>query len=871
MAFNHHKTFGKVIQIHNMGKKTIQEILPFLEKPSRYIGCEINAVKKDDAEINLHIALAFPDLYEIGTSHFGIQILYSLLNHREDIAAERVFAPGDDLEGFLRSQHLPLFSLESKKSLKSFDIIGFSLLYELNYTNVLLMMDLAGIPYLSSDRDDAHPIIIAGGPCMANPEPMAPFFDAMVIGDGEDVMLQMADIWLDWKNNGRQNKANLLDRWALIQGVYIPSRFTPVYSGTDDFNPDYPMEKFSGMRPESSQDSSIKKAILPDLDMQGYPETPIVPYGKPVHDRLRLEIARGCSRGCRFCQAGMIYRPVRERSLSTILEMGVDGLKHTGYDDLSLLSLSTGDHSNLNELIRQFMADCPAYHPMLKNTAISLPSIRADVLTPDVMNLIKKVRKTGFTIAPEAGSDRLRRVINKNLTENDIINTVASAFSLGWNVIKLYFMIGLPTETDEDIDSIVTLVKKLKSLKGSGRKKSTINVSVTTFIPKAHTPFQWLPQISLEESKRKIFYLKKSLEKPGIQFKWQDPKVSLLEGVWARGDRRLSDVLIKAYKNGCKFDGWRDWFSFDRWQRAFDAHHLDMTYFVEKHRETEDPLPWDHIDMGIHKSFLQKEWNRALTGEPTLDCRTGNCEGCGICDFKTIKPIVYTDEPSPGHQNTAQYSTIKQTDRETIPFHYHLTYSKQGVAKYLGHLELVNVFTRAIKRAAIPIKFSQGFHPKPKISFENPLPVGTETLEEVFIISLTEKKDPASLKTAINREMPQGIHITSCRLKLEKLPVSNRARYIVHTSGHSLNGDLLDQYFQKNESFITKTSKKGKLKSIDLKNIILKIEILDSFILSMLLKTDTGSAVRPSEIIKHIFLFKDEDLNSLNVMKIPVT
>ncbi|MEK6193027.1 MAG: TIGR03960 family B12-binding radical SAM protein, partial [Deltaproteobacteria bacterium] len=436
-----------------MTPKSIQDFLPLVERPSRYLGSEINTIRKDLSKTGVSFALAFPDLYEIGTSHFGIQILYQILNKHPDIAAERVFAPAEDVEALLRSSNAPLTSLETNTPLKKFNIIGFSLLYELNYTNILTILDLAGIPFLAKDRDAAFPLVIGGGPCACNPEPLADFFDAFVIGDGEEVALKMAKAWLECRKTNGIEKAAVLDAWSSITGVYIPAMFPVRYNNRGFQVADHTPEE------AIRQPEKVTRAILADLDSAEFPQAPILPYGKPIHDRLRLEVSRGCTRGCRFCQAGMIYRPVRERSEETLMKVSRASLDQTGYEDISLLSLSTGDYSCISSLMASLMATFESSH-----TAVSLPSLRAGTLTPELMAQIKRVRKTGFTIAPEAGSQRLRNVINKNITRDEIVETVKNAFGLGWKVIKLYFMIGLPTETDQDLQGIIDLVEELRKI-----------------------------------------------------------------------------------------------------------------------------------------------------------------------------------------------------------------------------------------------------------------------------------------------------------------------------------------------------------------------------------------------------------------------
>ncbi len=549
--------------------------MPLVDKPSRYLGTEVNASKKDLSKVQLKIALAFPDLYEIGTSHFGMQILYHLLNQRRNIAAERVFSPAEDMESLLRASCVPLASLESQYPLNQFDIIGFSLLYELNYTNMLTILDLAGVPFYASQRTDSDPLVIAGGPCVSNPEPVADFFDAIVIGDGENVILEMADIRIQMASDGGMDKKALLKKWSQLEGVYVPSAFKVTYNekGHQITRP---------LKEEGPTDQGrVKRAIVSDLNQALFPDRPVVPYGKPVHDRLRLEVSRGCTRGCRFCQAGMIYRPVRERSMDTVMDLTDRCLRNTGYEEVSLLSLSTGDYTGISPLINTLMHRYSSQH-----LSVSLPSFRAGTLGPELMQTIQTVRKTGFTIAPEAGSQRLRDVINKNITTDEIIATVQDAFSAGWRVIKLYFMVGLPTETQTDIQGIVDLVKTLRKIKGPHGRYGKLNVSVATFIPKPHTPFQWATQLPLEESRARIEWLRSKLRLPGVTFKWQNPEVSFLEGLWARGDRRLSRLLVKAYENGCRFDGWSDRFNFSVWQRSIAESQIDIDFYMRRPKDS---------------------------------------------------------------------------------------------------------------------------------------------------------------------------------------------------------------------------------------------------------------------------------------------
>jgi len=833
-----------------MSSNSLQDILPLVEQPSRYLGTEINSVKKDFDHVRLRIALAFPDLYEIGMSHFGIQILYSVLNNETDIAAERVFAPAVDMEAYLRAGRIPLASLESRKPLKQFDIIGFSLLYELNYTNVLTMLDLAGIPFFSDERDASCPLIIAGGPCVCNPEPVADFFDAMVMGDGEEVILEMTSQWVRWKEEGDGSKKSLLKMWAGIRGVYVPSFFEPEFDS----------DGFQILKPLYPAHHRVLKAIVPDLNKALFPDSPVIPFGRPIHDRLRVEIARGCTRGCRFCQAGMIYRPVRERSPEQLLALTDRAIASTGYEDISLLSLSTGDYGRIISLMQQLMGRCQPDH-----ISVSMPSLRAGTLTPELMELIKKVRKTGFTIAPEAGSQRLRDVINKNITRDDIVKTVEDSFRLGWQLIKLYFMIGLPTETDEDLSAIVSLVNELRPIRGGKGRKGHINVSVATMIPKPHTPFQWASQISLEASKEKIRWLQDSLRMPGIQFKWQNPEISFLEGIWARGDRRLSRLLVTAFKKGCRFDGWSDQFRFDLWQEAIAEEGLDAAFYTSRQRSVEEPLPWDHMDMGIGKSFMKKEWEAAFAGERTPDCRNGDCQGCGVCDFKTIKPVVFKEDGAaplpalqPGTPSDNGYKKIT------------LSYEKRGLARCFGHLELVNLFTRAIRRAGIPIKFSEGFHPMPKISFGDPLPIGMESEKEDVYLTVSSETNPADVPFLLNPLLPEGIVLHEWLSENEMNP-SGQSRphlYRVTLKEGAFDETRLSAFVKMTEMVINRVNRKGNAKQINLKEMVIGIKLISPRILKLALAAEPGKTMRPSEVIACVFGISKEQLILADILKL---
>lgn len=823
--------------------------MPVVEQPSRYLGSEVNSVKKDPRNVKLRMVLAFPELYEIATSHFGIQILYSILNGQQDIAAERVFCPAKDMKMQLKESGIPLMSLETHTPINDFDIIGFSLLYELNYTNVLSILDLGNIPFLSVDRDATHPIIIAGGPCTCNPEPVAEVFDAMVIGDGEEVILEMAGLWMDWKAGPTKNRDALLEEWSKIRGIYIPSFFVrqTEHAGSPTVG---------AMSPKGQ---TVERAIVKDLDATAFPEAPIVPYGKPVHDRLRLEIARGCTRSCRFCQAGMIYRPVRERSPESLLSLAKTSLATTGYEDLSLLSLSTGDYRCLSPLMKALMA-----RGRNKHIAVSLPSLRVETLTPELMEQVKRVRKTGFTIAPEAGSQRLRDMINKNITEGEILETVGDAFRLGWQVIKVYFMVGFPSETEEDLLAIVALVKRLRNIKGPKGRKGKINVSVATFIPKPHTPFQWAAQISLSEAREKIDLLKQQLRVPGVHLKWQNPEISILEGLWARGDRKLNRLLLEAYHRGCEFDGWSDSFSCEAWKAALAETETDIDSYTTRKRESTEPLPWDHIRTGISKEFLRKEWQKALSGQFTPDCRDGNCQDCGVCDFQEIAPIVYSsckkEMSTEGLDEAGAVSVYKKT---------RFSYSKLDQAGHFGHLELVNIFVRAFRRTEVPLRYTEGFHPKPKISFEDPLPIGLESREEFFTVEIPGHLKVPKVIEALNVHLPKGLNVLDGKLfarnAKENGPLA--VSYSITTREDLFDANMEERFNKKKEFLMTRVSKKGREKIYDLKDVILRMERPSPRELFLTLKSGPSATIRPSGVICLIYDISETELAFVRILK----
>ena len=602
--------------------KKIDKILMNVQKPTRYTGGELNSCVKNPDSVKVRFGFCFPDVYEIAMSHLGLKILYHVLNKRDDTYCERVFAPWVDMEEEMKKEGMKLFALESGDEIKNFDIIGFTLQYELSYTNVVNMLSLAEIPLFSKDRLDGDPFVCAGGPCAYNGEPIADFIDFFMMGEGEEMINEVVDAYIKWKETGKE-RIEYLREIAKIDGIYVPSFYDVSYNEDGTVKSVTPNEECA--KP------TVRKRIMLDFDKTDAPESIIVPYGEIVHDRVMLEVFRGCIRGCRFCQAGYVYRPVRERKPETLTCLAGRLLDSSGYDEISLSSLSTSDYTGLKELTDNLLEITEP-----KKIGLSLPSLRIDNFSLELMNKVQKVRKSGITFAPEAGTQRLRDVINKNITEENILESTSRIFNGGWTNVKLYFMIGLPTETETDLEGIATLSEKVldeyfKIPKEERAKNVNINVSTSSFVPKPFTAFQWCPQDNRDTIIKKQDFLKANIRSKRIRYMWHDNKTSYLEGVFARCDRRLSKVIAKAVEKGCKFDGWDEQFKFDKWLESFQECGIDPDFYLRE-RGMDEVLPWDHIDVGVKKCFLKREYEKAMNEETTPNCRE-KCAGCGANSF----------------------------------------------------------------------------------------------------------------------------------------------------------------------------------------------------------------------------------------------
>lgn len=618
-----------------MEKELTIDILSSVQKPARYTGGEFGSIIKPQAEVEATIALAFPDVYEVGMSYLGFKILYHLLNKQQGVQAERVYAPWIDMEAKMRERGIPLRTLETKKALSQCDIVGFTLQYELSYSNILNMLDLGGVPLLTQERGENDPFVIVGGPCVYNPEPLADFFDFAIIGEGEEVMHEVMACYMEWKRNGREGgRMGFLRRVVQIDGIYVPSFYQPLYNEDMTLKEVVPLAE--------NVPPVVYKRVVKDMNTVDFPTAPIVPFGEIVHDRIMLEVFRGCSRGCRFCHAGMVYRPVRERKPEVLQDLARKLVDNTGYNEISLVSLSSADYSCLAPMVHSMIEEFQD-----ERVSVSLPSLRIDSFCVAIAKEVQAVRKSGLTFAPEAGSQKMRDVINKGVTEEDLMNAVGAAFESGWNSVKLYFMIGLPYETDEDVLAIADLARKVqyKYYQVTGKRGCKVTVSASSFVPKPYTAFQWFAQNDLETIRRKQFLLKDEIKKiKNVTLNYHDGKTGIIEAVFARGDRRVGKALLLAWQKGARFDGWSDCFSYERWLEAISEAGLDKDFYAARQRGENEVFPWEHISPGVARRFLWNEWQKAYAQQLTHDCRRSSCTGCGVCQKLGVKIIDWQKE-----------------------------------------------------------------------------------------------------------------------------------------------------------------------------------------------------------------------------------
>jgi len=805
-------------------------------KPGRYTGGEYRQSVKDPAQLRCRIALAFPEVYEIGMSHMGLKILYSRVNAREHLGAERVFAPWPDMETELREADLPLLSLETATPLSDFDLIGFSLQYELTFTNILLMLELGGVPLRSADRGDDDPLVLAGGPVAFQPEPMSPFIDLFVLGDGEEALPRLMEQWAELRARGLPRA----ERIRILAGAG-PGRYAPsLYSTFEDADTGLICV---GEPKQPGLAYPVVRAQVKDLERYPFPVDTPVPENQAIFDRHGIELARGCTEGCRFCQAGMIYRPVRERSPEQVVKTVMDGIRESGYDEVSLTSLSTADYSAIVPLVKELVRRLEG-----EQVSLAVSSLRAYGLPEELLDELGRVRSTSLTFAPEAGTQRMRDVVNKNISEEMILESARRVFSRNWKHMKLYFMIGLPTETDEDVMGIVETGRRCQKIGRSieGRKRrAEVVCSISSFVPKPFTPFQWAAQDSEAETRRKLDALRRTADMAKVGLRWHNPKISHLEGILSRGDRRLGDLIELAYKRGCRFDGWDEQFRFDIWMDALAELGIDESRYLGA-LPVDANLPWDHIDCGVAKDYLAHEYRRSLDGRlsapcgkpkgqllhpPTLeDARMGMgktlvCYHCGIsCDLGRMKL-----ERVDFHGQLSGLAEAPLPERPTEPVRYRLVYAKRGPSVRMSHLDMLRVWPRLLRRAGLVVAYSKGYHPHPRISFSPALPMGMESEGEQMELMLQADLPAEEILERLSPVVPEGMTLTNCH-RDEDVPMSARLRSLsmeIEFEGGPDDLSAACRRLLEAESLEIRRLKKKRMKTLEVRPALLGLEVIE--------------------------------------------
>jgi radical SAM family uncharacterized protein/radical SAM-linked protein len=841
-------------------ENNLQNFLHLVQKPSRYTGGELNLCAKDPEKVAIKVALAFPEVYEIGMSHLGIKILYHVINSLDYALADRVFSPWIDMEAQMKQRGLPLWGLETKLPLHDFDVVGFSLMHELLYTNVLTILDLGNIPLKSADRTESDPLVIAGGPCVTNPEPMAAFIDAFIIGEAEEIIVDIIDLFVDAKKGGISREETLFGL-AGTKGVYVPAFYRPVYSKTGNY---------TGLEPvETGVPDRIQRQWPKTLKNSAYPKRPIVPLTRIVQDRLDVELFRGCTRGCRFCHAGFFYRPVRERSLKDIVNQVRQGLLYSGWDEFGLLSLSSSDYTNIEAVVSSLKEEL-----LQKKVSCSLPSLRADNFSLDLAEMVSEIKKTGLTFAPEAGTDRLRRVINKEIDKQEILDTTRTAFSEGWNLIKCYFMVGLPTERDDDISGLVDLALSIYDIAKSAGRNNRLNVSVGSFVPKPHTPFQWEAFCPPVDLKAKILTIRQRLTARGIKVKWHSVEASKLEAMLSRGGREMARAVEEAWNLGCRFDEWTERQNPKRWEEAIHRCGLEEKALLAERNE-HDVLPWDHIDIQVEKNHLIQERHLALKSKTTEDCRWSSCHGCGIPG--SPQDIVLAKKETPCNINKVPRDLADQT-QQSATTRYRLALQKNRPVRFVSHLDTTQILIRTLRILDLPVFYTQGLSPRPKVSSGPPLPTGVIGKEEIFDIFFARHEE-RDIATLMNRVLPKGLLVSrATRIPLNSPSPSSLltwGNYIVTFPTNTLHvkKDVSEiiAAFDKSSVIPVEVERKGKSRSVDLKKAIADISIVSPSPLSISFMSKVldpgGNTCSPFLLLRSLFGFNEEDIATTTIIR----